>query len=152
MITITTADDLLRFAHKCGAQGEWIVIAGDFNEVIGSTPDGLTPLCSECGLYDPIVDCHQTTGFSTYTRGKDVLDYILVDDNVLRTITATGYEAFGIHILSDHPGVYINVSTSGVSSPCYLCRNAISPNARTKYNRISRQRTSIWRIITGIGK
>jgi hypothetical protein len=106
------ANDLIAFVKACRARGEWLIVAGDFNEVIGSTPDGLTRLCSECGLYDAIVDKHQATGFAMYARGHDVLDYILVDDHVRRTIVATGYEPFGVRILSDHRGVYIDVSTS----------------------------------------
>ena len=72
----------------------------------------MTRLCNECHLYDAVVDKHIVTDFTTYQRGTAVLDYILIDDNIRRTINATGYEPFGIHILSDHRGVYIDVSTS----------------------------------------
>ena len=55
--------------------------------------------------------------FSTYQRGHKVLDYILVDPSILPSITATGYEPYGNHILSDHRGVYIDINTSR----CFGC-------------------------------
>jgi hypothetical protein len=50
------ANDLIAFVQECRARGEWIVVSGDLNEVVGSCPDGLTRLCSECGLYDAVAD------------------------------------------------------------------------------------------------
>ena len=89
--------DLVNFVKACQSRGEWIIIAGDLNETIGLSPGGMNRLCSECHLYDAVVDKHVVTDFTTYQRGSSVLDYFLVDDNIRRTIHATGYEPFGLH-------------------------------------------------------
>ena len=73
---------LLAFIKTCQLHGEWVIVAGDFNEVLGMTTRGLTQLHSECGLIDPILEKHGTTDFSTYQWGKSVIDYILVDPNI----------------------------------------------------------------------
>ena len=43
--------------------------------------------------------------------GKSVIDYILVDDNIFRCIQSVGYEPFNIHILSNHRGIFMDLST-----------------------------------------
>ena len=96
------ADDLVQFIKHCQHKGEWFIVAGDLNEVLGSTTRGLTRLHSECGLIDAALDRHGLTNFTTYQRGKQVIDYILVDQNILQCATAIGYEPFNIHILSNH--------------------------------------------------
>ena len=76
------ATDLQLFVQECQDNGDWVIVAGDFNEVLGMTTRGLTQLHSECGLIDPILEKHGTTDFSTYQWGKSVIDYILVDPNI----------------------------------------------------------------------
>ena len=82
------------------------------NKVLGSTTRGLTRLHSECGLINAALDQHRLTDFTTYQRGNQVNDYILADQNVLQCVKTSGYEPFNIHILSNHRGLFINVSTS----------------------------------------
>ena len=88
------------------------MVAGDFNEVLGETTRGLTRLHSECGLADAVLEKHGDTNFTTYQRGKSVIDYILVDDNVFRCIKLVGYEQFNLHILSDRRGIFMDLSTA----------------------------------------
>ena len=106
------ADDLVGFIKTCQTKGEWVIVAGDLNEVLGRNTRGLTRLHSECGLVDAALDQHGLTDFTTYQRGHHVIDYLLVDHNVLQCVKASGYEPFNIHILSNHRGLYIDVSTS----------------------------------------
>ena len=86
-------------------------MAGDFNETIGSSISGLTKLVTECNLVDACLSRHGITNFTTYQRGNRVLDYVLVDPLVLTTVRGVGYEPFNIHILSDHRGIFIDLST-----------------------------------------
>ena len=50
------AEDLVDFVKTCQARGEWIIVAGDFNEVLGLSTRGLTKLHSECNLIDACLD------------------------------------------------------------------------------------------------
>ena len=88
------AQDLVDFMQTCHTKGEWVIVAGDFNEVMGATTQGLTRLHSECSLIDAVLDKHGETDFTTYQRGQSVIDYNLVDRNIFRCIQAVGYEPF----------------------------------------------------------
>ena len=61
---------------------------------------------------DACLEKHGITEFTTYQRGTTIIDYILVDRNILQCIQATGYEPFGLHILSDHRGVFLDIATT----------------------------------------
>ena len=77
------ATDLVQFIKEIQARGEWVIVAGDMNEVLGVSTRGLTKLHSECSLINACLDRHEITHFTTYQRGHKVIDYILVDENVL---------------------------------------------------------------------
>ena len=66
----------------------------------------------ECGLVDAYLNRHGITKFSTYQRGTTIIDYILIDPNVLQCVQAVGYEPFGLHILSDHRGIFLDIATA----------------------------------------
>ena len=105
------ARDLIDFIHHLHSQEHSVIVQGDFNEVLGESPDGFTKLCSECHLVDPITTIHGPQDFATYNRGHKVLDYILVDEELLPSIVRCGYEPFNSNFFSDHRGVYIDVDT-----------------------------------------
>ena len=104
------AQDLVAFIKQCQAREEWIIVAGDLNEVLGTTDRGLTRLHTECELLDACLERHGPREFTTYQRGTKVIDYILVDRNVHQCLSAVGYEPFGMHILSDHRGVFLDLA------------------------------------------
>ena len=104
--------DLCKLVQDFQTQGDLICVGGDFNETIGRDNSGLTRLCSEAGLVDPIIQRHGQTNFSTYFRGSSCIDYILVSPPLVHAITACGYEPFNHRILSDHRGLYLDVDTS----------------------------------------
>ena len=104
------ASDLLTFVKQCQERGEWIILAGDMNEVIGLDTRGMSKLLGECGLLDACLERHGLTDFTTYQRGNRVIDYILVDRNVMQSIQSIGYEPFNIHIISDHRGIFIDLA------------------------------------------
>ncbi|CAB9530719.1 expressed unknown protein [Seminavis robusta] len=105
------ANDLVSFVQDLQSKGHLVMVAGDFNTDLGEEEGGLDHLCSECNLIDPILTTHGAANFSTYNRGKNILDYILIDPELLPTIVRCGYEAFHAHVISDHRGVYIDVDT-----------------------------------------
>ena len=77
------ASDLVKFVKEHQTQGEWIIIAGDMNEILGVKTRDMTRLHTECRLVDACLEKHDTTEFSTYQRGTTIIDYILVDRNIL---------------------------------------------------------------------
>ena len=81
------------------------------NKVLGIADRGMTKLHSECGLLDACLEKHSITDFSTYQRGTKVIDYILVDSNVMQCTRSIGYEPFNIHIMSDHRGTFLDLAT-----------------------------------------
>lgn len=106
------SQDLVAFVQSKLNEGHRLVVAGDFNETLGENPDGMSKLCSHCGLVDPIIDTHQVADFKTYLYGSKVLDYFLVSPELLPAIHNCGYEPFKVHINSDHRGVYIDIDTA----------------------------------------
>jgi len=106
------AHDLVQFVQECQQKGEKVIVGGDFNEELGLDPNGLTRLCSECHLLDPVYAIHQETDFATYDRGSKVIDYLLMDPSLLSAVEGCGYEPFNHHILSDHRGLFLDVDTA----------------------------------------
>ena len=41
-----------------------------------------------------------------------IIDYILVDHNVMQCTQAIGYEPFSLHILSNHRGIFLDLATT----------------------------------------
>ena len=103
------SQDLVQFVKGCQANGELIVVGGDFNETLGDDASGLTRLCSECQLVDPQMHSHGHTQFSSQITGSKCIDYILMDPALMPSVRQTGYEPFGARIVSDHRGVYVDV-------------------------------------------
>ena len=103
---------MLVFIRERQMQGEWILLVGDMNEVIGVTDRGMSKLHHECDLVEACLEKHGVTEFTTYQRGTWVIDYVLVDRSVIHCIQSIGYEPFNLRILSDHRGVFIDLKTS----------------------------------------
>ena len=128
-------EDLITFVKECQAAGESILVAGDFNEALGLQSQGMTRLCTECSLIDATMNKHMATNFTTYQSGTSVLDYILMDEALLETVTHCGYEPFKINILSDHRGVYVDFSTH------HLFGDSIQPLAPPQHRDISSRKS-----------
>jgi hypothetical protein len=106
------AKDLVQFVKQRQAAGD-LVCVGDFNDTIGEHNQGLTKLCSECMLQDVVFENHGygSQEFTTYKRGNRCIDYMLVDQQLMSTVRASGYEPFNIRILGDHRGIYVDFHT-----------------------------------------
>ena len=104
--------DLVQFVQDCQTDGELVVLGGDLNETLGDSPGGMTRLCSQCNLKNPVEELHGHAGFSTHIKGQKCIDYLLLSEELLPSVIAGGYEAFNVRIVSDHRGVYIDVDES----------------------------------------
>ena len=112
-----------------------IIIMGDFNETIGSTTNGLTQVLVEYNLTDVQAYRHGLENEqSTYARGPNRVDYILVSERILNHVVRQGWEPFNARIFSDHRGIFTDVSYPGFFD---LSPNVLAPPSQRGliYNR-----------------
>jgi hypothetical protein len=88
-----------------------ILLLGDFNEVFGSDPEGMTKLAVTCKLLDLMSIRHSSTPPATYARGCKRLDYALGTNHVAAALIASRYEAFNTWFHSDHRAFYLDFDT-----------------------------------------
>ncbi|KAI2503122.1 hypothetical protein MHU86_11313 [Fragilaria crotonensis] len=103
--------DLLLYLKTCISQGSDIVLTGDFNEVIGSDPDGLIRIMHEAQLVDVMNSRHEQSLPHTYTRGRNCLDFFLVSASLLTAVQHCGYEPFNNRHPSDHRAYFVDFNT-----------------------------------------
>ena len=106
-------NDLYAFLSQYKALGDKIILGGDFNTTLGAETGGITRLCKNLDLIDPIHHRHgyPSQSFPTWVRGKDTIDCILVDSSLLPAVQACGYEKFYYRIHGDHQGMFIDFDT-----------------------------------------
>jgi hypothetical protein len=67
--------DLMLFLQACKTQNEELLLAGDFNEALGTNFSGMTRLCADLGLVDLMQSHHDGTDTTpTYVRGNTHID------------------------------------------------------------------------------
>jgi hypothetical protein len=88
-----------------------VLLLGDFNEVFGSDPDGMTKLAVACNLLDLMSIRHSNQPPATYARGRNRLDYALSTHHVANALIKSGYEAFNTRFHSDHRAYYLDFDT-----------------------------------------
>lgn len=103
--------DLIIAIQTLQALHHKILLLGDFNEVFGSDPDGMTKVSATCHLLDLMSIRHSTTPPATYARGRKRLDYALGTTHVAAALLKSGYEAFNTRFHSDHRAYYLDFDT-----------------------------------------
>jgi hypothetical protein len=88
-----------------------ILLVGDFNEALGTDPDGMTQIAGKYGLIDLTGSRHPTPPPATYARGSKRLDYALASPLIAAAMEYAGYEAFNSRLVSDHRGYFIDFDT-----------------------------------------
>ena len=88
--------------------GYSIILGGDFNQTIMDGSVGMSRLVQDCKLVDPIYYHHGIDNFNTCSRGRTVIDYIFVSEDILDSVNSCGYHPFNDIILSDHRAVFID--------------------------------------------
>jgi endonuclease/exonuclease/phosphatase family metal-dependent hydrolase len=90
-----------------------LIVLGDFNETIGTSPALMASICSSIGLSDAIEYVHpQSEHIPTYIRGRRRLDYGLLSHSLLPAIMASGLNQFHEISSSDHRAVFIDLQLS----------------------------------------
>lgn len=82
-------------------QGYDILLIGDFNEPLGSDPEGMGKIAGDHHLMDVMASRHSSTPPATYARGSRRLDYALASESVCNALVKAGYEAFNNGIACD---------------------------------------------------
>jgi hypothetical protein len=100
--------DLIKYLKDCKQQGSEIILVGDFNEVIGSDPDGLVKIMNEASLINVMNAKHAAGLPTTYTRGRTCLDYVFISANLTPSVRMCGYEPFQIRHPSDHRAYFVD--------------------------------------------
>lgn len=116
---------LLTDYHTCGSD---ILLMGDFNEVIGLDPNGMSKVLQAGHLTDTQVFRHGIDNeASTYSRGPNRVDYIFASARLLPHLYRQGCEPFNARIFSDHRGLFIDLAYPGLfdrspnlMAPCLL--------------------------------
>jgi hypothetical protein len=72
------------------------MLLGDFNEVVGEDPNGMTSLVHNLVLHDMMSSRYSIQPPVTYSRGRRCLDYGLTTPLVIQAISRCGYEAFHV--------------------------------------------------------
>ena len=80
---------------------------------MGDNPDGMATIARQCGLIDIIYHLHgPQPKFRTYDKGRTVIDYLFVTEDVVPTVNAAGYMPFNHRVHSDHRGFYLDIDTA----------------------------------------
>jgi hypothetical protein len=101
----------------------------------------MTRLIHDCNLIDIVARKPLVTGFSTYQRGRNIIDYCLMDASLVKMITRCGYEPFNANIVSDHRGIFVDFSstyssTAGFNHWLRLLLGTVPPRNHTNYRHI----------------
>jgi hypothetical protein len=117
----------LQEGHRKGLQ---FLLLGDFNEVIGQSPELMASICSELSLIDTIGYFHpgDATSTPTYNRGSRRLDYGLITQALLPSISASGMNTFGEISTSDHRALFLDFNSAELFK---LQTPMASPSLRT---------------------
>jgi hypothetical protein len=79
-----------------------IILGGDFNVDISIGTHGMSTRVQDCQLVGPIYYNHGLSNFNTHSRGSKCIDYIVVSEDLLDSITSCGYQPFSELVYSDH--------------------------------------------------
>jgi hypothetical protein len=104
--------DLLETLRALRLQGMEILLLGDFNEVFGSDPHGVSSIAMHLDLQHIMSTHHFIPLPATYARGTECLDYALGTPAIARAVIRVGYEAFNERLQSDHRAYFIDFRTT----------------------------------------
>ena len=72
--------DLKKIITELKKDGSGIMLAGDFNETLEISYDGMTKLVSDFNFKDIMWHASGRDDFATYIRGNTRIDYVVADD------------------------------------------------------------------------
>jgi hypothetical protein len=105
--------DLATLVKKAQKEVKDIILTGDFNELVGDDPRGMSKVLPEGDLTDTHEYQHGTVDITTYTRGVKRLDYVFVIPRLVEHILRSGYESFYARIPSNHRRYFVDFDLAG---------------------------------------
>jgi hypothetical protein len=108
--------DLILFIKKLRADGESVILCGDFNEVLDMRSP-LIQLCTDPALQmvDILSTLHPTTStLPTCDRGSTRIDFVLMSPDLVSSVRSCGFLPFRLFINSDHRFLFLDLSTSSL--------------------------------------
>jgi exonuclease III len=106
-------EDLASLVRKARKEDKDIILTGDFNELVGDDPRGMSTVLSAGELTDAHEHQHGTIDITTYTRGVKRLDYVFVTPRLVNQILRSGYKSFHTRIVSNHRGYFVDFDQAG---------------------------------------
>ena len=116
----------------------------DGNEPLVNDKGGITRICRECKLYNPLDHRHGDIGNTkSYIRGSNKIDFILCTYNLLKMMIACGMTAFNEVTTTDHCGGFLDLlgtivlrnRSTPIPSPFDRRLQSNSPIAVRKYKK-----------------
>jgi endonuclease/exonuclease/phosphatase family metal-dependent hydrolase len=102
--------DLTSHVQQLRQQNCDIILMGDFNEEVGSKPNGMQSVLEAGHLTDCHVHRHGlATETPTYARGSRRVDYVFLSQRLLPHLAHCGTEPFNHRIFSDHRGLFLDL-------------------------------------------
>jgi hypothetical protein len=106
-------EDLSAMVKKARKDDKDIILTGDFNELVGDNPRGMSAVLSAGDLTNVHGHQHGTIDITTYTRGVKRLDYVFITPRLVKHILRSGYKSFHTRIASDHRGYFVDFDLAG---------------------------------------
>jgi hypothetical protein len=79
-------EDLATLVKKARKEDKDIILTGDFNELVGDDPRGMSTVLAAGDLTDAHEHQHRIIDITTYTRGLKRLDYIFITPRLVKHI------------------------------------------------------------------
>ena len=103
--------DLRQFITDQHSQGKGVLLAGDYNEELDITYDGIAKLCSDFHHINLMFHLTGQDDFATYARSPKCIDYILCDAWVSDASLQGCYEPFQYRLKGDHHAMVVDFDT-----------------------------------------
>ena len=90
-----------------------VILMLDANERLGGEKEGITRLLADTGLTDIFsLNKASTCTIATHNKGTHRIDFMFGTINLLPYVHQCGYTAFHQDIISDHRGIFLDISTA----------------------------------------
>ena len=107
--------DAIKEIKNFKKEGYEIILSIDSNAAFTNAKGGIAKMCKECKLYDPFAHRHNDQQKSkSYIRGSDKIDFLFCTYNIIKAVTRCGMTTFNEITVSDHCGLFIDVTKDTV--------------------------------------
>ena len=117
---IAFIEDLNKFVSDIKANGDNVILLGDFNESLYKSNSGMKKIMTNNNLCDLMWKFLQEDEFSTYINGSKRIDYALVDFDIYDCVLNACYEPFKYRNKGDHRTMVLDFDADALfGNPTY---------------------------------